>query len=192
MILFTVRSFIVEGASALLQHNPMNLMRAPDEKPNTKKILSADQEAELSTYRLNGKGSQLYGPAQGFKAGIVSAGRGRRLGKLGAPGVLLRSVSVVPGKEKCLLFNQKTHKPITTYTVDVRRAVLPSSGAGILRARAEVHDWMTEVDLQIDEEQISPDLVVEFFELAGRSVGWMDHRPECGGYHGTYTVKMKK
>jgi hypothetical protein len=189
---FPRRTFIIKGIGPLLMHNPAGTMKLSTGKAKVKKILTPEEEAELGAYRIDGKGSQLYGPAEGFKGGIVTAGRGRRIEKVGASTVLMGAVFNIPDLLKCPLIHQKTHKPIMTYVIDVRRAVIPSSGAAVLRARPEVTDWMTEVILEIDEERMALELVLEFFELAGRNVGWMDHRPEKGGYHGRYEVELKE
>src|SRR5260370_14267179 len=104
-----------------------------------KRIDDAGAEAEAGTYRL--EGGQLYHPAIAFRSALLSAGKGRRIGKLSAPGVL--SGAVFLSHAECALVNPETGKPIKTYTIDVRRAVVQR--AGVLRRRPSIDPWATTV-----------------------------------------------
>lgn len=176
----TARYKIV-GRSPLLQCNPSGMK---PQKAGRKKIPSPEEEAEKGTYRLDN--GQLYLKAEALRNSCVEGGKGLRLGKESCKGIL-RS-TVFETEETCLLADPDTGIPITDYEIDTRRAVVQRQG--ILRSRPMIQNWATEIELEYDEDFISPEAIRDYFEIAGRRVGVGDYRPQRGGHFGRYTVTL--
>lgn len=165
-------------------------MGSSDKQPAVKKTSTPEKEAEGNAYRL--PSGQLYGPAAGFRKGIILGAKGKKFGKLGAPGVILGTVFCVDGKEQCPLVHPKAGKPITDYKVDSRTAVNQTNRARIMVHRPKIMEWETEVTFQIDLARVETEVVLKFFQVAGIVAGWLAFRPEKGGGFGRYTVELKE
>jgi hypothetical protein len=185
--------FLIEGISPVLMHSPAGMVGAGDDttlKSRTK-IPSPQEEAERGLYRL--PGGQLYIPAIAFKNGMLGASKGRRVKalKMTARDALSGACFTVDGRDRCPLMRQVTLDPIMDLDeIDTRRAVIPSSGAAVMRSRGLIRNWCCVIDLEIDEDLITAEFVLELFTLAGTIRGVLDYRPECDGPFGRYRVKL--
>lgn len=182
--------FQISGVTPILMNCPLNMKRpGSDAAAKVRKIPGPDEEAASLLYR-NADGT-VYGPA-GFKSAIATAAKGMKFGKLGAPGVIKGSVFVPIDSERIQLFNPRTKKPLTDkdYTVDSRRAVIPSSGAGIVKSRPRFEEWCCIAELDIETDFITPDAVLGLLKKAGQTVGYLDYRPECGGSFGRFVAVL--
>lgn len=178
----------VEGISSLLMHNPAGSMVASDGGGGVKgptRIPSPTDEAARSVYADEDGG--YYIPAVAFRNALLSAGTGKKIGKMSA--IRAMSAGVFNAETRCLLFDPKTKKPIKTHRVHTVRAVIPSSKAAVIRGRAEVPTWATKVAFEVDTDFITVGQVKELFALAGRMIGVLDWRPERKGPHGRFKVK---
>lgn len=189
-------TFEVTGESPILMNNPAGMKKpGEDGAAKVKKLPTPEEEAKGLLY-IDSKG-QLFGPAMGFKSAIARAATGRKFGKVAAPGVVRGNVFCPIDVERVILLNPKTKKPLTDkdYTVDSRRAVLKNGGkkVGVVRSRPRIESWMCEVVLEIETDVVDAETqILPLLQLAGRSVGFLDFRPENGGPFGRFTAKMKK
>lgn len=173
----------ITGTSPLLMNNPAS-MKAPQTGVAVKKIPSPEDEAASKVY-VNAKG-ELCVPGDWFRKAIIYACKGKRIGKLGAKGLVQASVWLVPGFEMLPLTNGKG-KPIKDYKINIQRAVIQK--AGVRRARPEIFPWQTEVAVTIDCDFVMPSMVDDLAIVAGKISGWGDHRPSCGGPWGRFKAE---
>lgn len=185
--------FKITGTTPILMNSPLGMKKPGSETvAKVKKVLAPEEEAASLLYR-NPDGT-VYGPA-GFKSAIATAAKGMKFGKLGGPGIIKSSVFVPIDGDKIPLFDPKTKKPLTDkdYVVDSRRAVIPSSGAGIVKSRPRFERWGCVVELDIETDFVDPvKTVLMLLKKAGQTVGYMDFRPECGGSFGRFDAELVK
>jgi hypothetical protein len=182
----TIRFKLTSMEPGLLMHNPAGMQSSKG--LNRKVIPTPEEEAERSSYRL--PTGQLYVKAAAFRSALIEALKGRRIGKNSASKV---AASVVFTTEECCpLANGKVLK---NYEIDLRRAVI--QGQGVLRARACVPSWHCEVEFEYDPDFVTPEIILEGMQLAGRLVGVGDYRPRgpvwskgTGGPYGRFTVEQ--
>lgn len=173
----------ISGTHSLLQNNPLS-MQPVERGLGTKHIPSPEEEAAGKIYKTDD--GILFVPAIAFKASCVNALKGKRIGKVGAPGRF--KSAVFPADVQCPLFHPKTKKPLKAnqYNIHTTRCVIKT--AGVLRSRPEIKQWATKVAFEYEDDLIGVDVIKEAFEIAGRIVGVGDWRPERGGPHGRFTV----
>jgi hypothetical protein len=180
----SIVSFKITGISPLLMNNPASMQ--PRQKGfKTKTIPTPEEEAKSKLY-INDKG-HLYVKTMAFRSSLLGACAGRRLGKVGAKGVIAGSVFTTDTETE--LLDPKTGKPITDYVINIARAVVQKSG--VLRARPEIKAWSCNLDLEIDNDFLpEPSLIEELLNIAGKIRGILDWRPEKMGTYGRFTAKM--
>jgi hypothetical protein len=171
---------------ALLMHNPAG-MRSPDGTMGRRKIPTPEQEAEASCYRL--PSGQLYMKSDAIRAAVIKATQGRKIGKFSAKKIF--GACLFSAQEVCPLFT-KNGEPLTTYSVDVQRAVV--QGQGVMRARAKISDYVMEVEFYYDPEFLNRSNIEEAIQLAGKIIGIGDYRPDCpkgvGGPYGRFRAEL--
>lgn len=79
-----------------------------------------------------------------------------------------------------------------SWSVDTRAVRIPSTGGRILCHRPCFNDWKIEFTIKIDTEMISPKLLREIIDAAGRRIGLGDFRPDCKGPFGKFVVTSWK
>lgn len=188
-------TFVVVGETPILMNNPAGMKKpGGNGGPTRPKIPVPEEEARSLVYR--DEAGRIFGPAMGFKAAIMSAAKGRKFGKAFAPGVIRGNVFCPLDAERVFLKNPKTGKPLTDkdYTIDSRRVELQSGTkkVGVVRSRPRFEAWACDVALEIDPDGVEVAAVEELFKIAGRTIGYLDFRPECGGSFGRFTVALKK
>lgn len=177
-------TFRIVGNSPLLMNSAAAFTVADDGAPKSRQSIPAPEvEAEAGTYRL-GDGSLGF-PAAAFKKAVVSAAKGRKVGKLGLPGIVL--ASVFETTEYVALFEPESGDPLTDYTIDIRGA-RPQKQGMVRRARPRLDAWACDVDLEYDEELIDENLIRELLDRAGRNIGIGNFRPEKSGRYGRFEV----
>ena len=181
--------YLLIGTFDILMHNPSGMKSGGgDSKFKTKEIPTPEVEAEASRYVT--EDGNLWVPSQGIKKSIVAGAVGRRIGKRGAPSVLLGSI--FPVDEQSLLIRPDTMQPIRghEYEVDVRRVVVDKT-KGVIRGRARVKlPWGCLAKFSVDEELITPDMVAEIGLVGGRTIGILDYRPQKSGWFGRYSISL--
>lgn len=179
--------FRITGSYAVMFHNPAAMQR-PAGTMKVKTIPEPEEEAAQAVYRtLDGL---YYGPAVGLRNALVDGASDMRIGRKSASKLLDRSVFVT--HEECVLCDPDTGEPLTSYEVDLRRVVIQDQG--IQRARPKFPHWQTEIDLEYDEDVVTPTAILEAFKRAGRIVGWGEFRPKAkkgkGGPFGRFTTEL--
>jgi hypothetical protein len=184
--------FEITGLTPILMNNPGGMKKPGDDAgAKVRKLPTPDEEAKGLLY-LDEKG-RIFGPANGFKSCIVRAATGKKFGKVSAPMVIKGNVFCPVDTERTLLYHPKTKKLLTAndYTVDSRRAVLMKT-RGIVRSRPRFEHWGCDVVLEIETDFVQPSVVEDLLQVGGRTVGFLDFRPERGGSFGRFEAKLKK
>lgn len=175
-------SFTVRGVSPLLMNSASSFTSPDGGGPKTRKIPTPEEEAEAGVYRV---GDGLGFIASAFKKSLVSAAKGRKVGRLGLPGIVMSSVFET--SEHLPLVDPETGEQLREYEIDVRGARPPGQGM-VRRARPLVREWQAEIEFEYDEELVSPDLVRDLLSAAGMRVGVGNFRPEKSGRFGRFEV----
>lgn len=178
-------TFRVVGISPLLMNSAAAFNEADDGKARTRRSIPPPaEEAEAGTYRLDN--SALGFPAAAFKKTVVSAAKGRKVGRLGLPGIVL--ASVFETTELLPLFHPDTGDPLYDYVIDIRGA-RPQGQGMVRRARPRLDAWACDVEFEYDEELISAELLADLLARGGRNVGIGNFRPEKSGRYGRFEVE---
>ena len=184
----SIVKFRITGISPILMNNPAS-MGSGNARPGgiggPKRPPNPEDEAKIRLYKL--KSGQLYIPTNMFRASMLKACTNRRVGKLAAKGVFSGACFDV-GTEAPLV-DPKTRKAIKTYKLHTTRAVIV--GQGVMRTRPMVKEWSCDVGFDIDHDFL-PDVsvVLDMLNIAGRTIGVLDWRPQKTGSFGRYQVKM--
>jgi hypothetical protein len=168
---------------ALLMNNP-NSMAQADIGMGRKKIPTPEEEAASKVYRL--PSGQLYVPSLAFKACLLNAASGQKIGKRAARTVL--AASVFEEGEVCPLYLPSSGEPIKEYEIDVRRAVV-NKKCGVLRARPKIPNWACEVKFNYVTDLASPETIEAALSEGGALFGILDYRPQKLGPFGRFNVK---
>lgn len=174
----------VDGLTPLLMHNPagMSSTAGPGLSAKGKDIPTPEAEAEAGTYRLPDGALAL--PSFAFRGALLSAAKGRKIGKNFATSLVKGSVFVT---SELTPINHTDGTPLKEYEIDMRRAMIGK--AGITRCRPKVDPWSADVEFEVDEDFISDEHVHELMVIAGRTIGVGDFRPEKSGPFGRFTVR---
>jgi hypothetical protein len=178
-------TFHVAGVSPLLCNSAAAFTEADAGTSKTRRSIPSPQdEAEAGTYRF--PDGSLGFPAVAFKKGVVSAAKGRKVGRLGLPGIVL--AAVFETAELIPLVHPDTGEPLSEYEIDIRGA-RPQGQGMVRRARPRLDAWACDVELEYDDELIEEGLLRDLLERAGRNVGVGNYRPEKSGRYGRFEVK---
>ena len=189
-------TFEMVGTYAYLMNAPTKMEHrgaAGDKVKTATKAETPEEEAEGRCYRL--PSGQLYAPGMSAHASLIDACVGRKLsGNKAARAVFGSNVFVED--EVLPFYDPETLEPVTKYEVDLRRVVNAGRNAGsVMRARPKIPRWACRVTFSYDETQLSPETILEVFQIAGARVGWGDFRPKPGGPgnpgpFGRYAVRL--
>ena len=190
----SIHTWRVTGISPLLQNNPAGTMDAGDGSgmsSGKKKYVDQD-EAEMRVYR-NERGEIIH-PTAAFRSGMLEASKGRKIGKTSARVVV--AGAVLPCEPEVIITDAKG-KPITKYEIHKCRVMVGKNG--VLRCRPMYRDWHADLALEVDDDFIGDaDLVTDLLNIAGRTVGIGDFRPDTSkgkggiGTFGRYRVELKQ
>lgn len=182
-------TYKIQGVTPLLMHNPAGMMLAAgngDSPKKTKRIPSAEEEAETATYRT--ADGVLGFPSIGIRNAMITAA-GAFKHKTRSWKGFVSHVQIEPAD--LLLLTDADGNLITNYEIDVRRCVIKGRGA-ILRARPLVKTWSTSFTFLVDKSMLPTDdphgLIKTFLLEAGSRIGIGDYRPEKTGWFGRFTV----
>lgn len=78
------------------------------------------------------------------------------------------------------------------WDVDERPVRIPSTGGRILAYRPRFNDWSLSFHLWLDWEMMSPKMLRDILDAAGKRIGLGDFRPDCKGAFGKFDVTMWK
>jgi len=163
----------IEGLTPLLMHRfPLEPVEAIDKKPMA-------EQAELAAYRT--PSGELYLPGTALQRAFIggaafSKGKGRAsLQKVAAACLMVTPEYLGLGKD-------------TTYTIDSRAVVIPSTKGRIVRHRPRLDKWQTTFSLEWDDTLLAGPQVRRIVDDTGQRVGLLDFRPERKGPFGRFVV----
>lgn len=178
---------VCQGLTPLLQHRFDDANEAAQATTRKVHIKNVDprEAAEKAAYR-NGEG-QLYQVGASIARLLREAGGAhkQRGSRKSLKFIIPAAVLVV---EDEIVLRDAEGTPLTTFEVDSRAVVIPSTKGRVMRHRPRLNEWHIEFTLEIDDEMIDPDVVHQLLEEGGRKLGLGDYRPERGGPFGRFQV----
>jgi hypothetical protein len=152
------------------------------EKTDSKK-LSPEEEAELAVYRDPHHGSHIYVPGIWLQNLVRSTGKKYYKDyRNGVPA----AVQIID--ENIFLFDPETERPIHTYAIDARSAVVPRTGERIMRYRPRMDHWAAEFYLNINDRILPVAQIKKLMVEGGEEIGLGELRPQVGGPFGIFAV----
>jgi hypothetical protein len=89
----------------------------------------------------------------------------------------------------CLMVNpERILLGTTTYTIDIRPVVIPSTKGRILKYRPRLDNWQATFELEYDPTLLKESQLRRVVDDAGCRVGLLDFRPERKGPFGRFMV----
>lgn len=177
----------VTGLSALLCHNPAGMQSGAIKGVGAKKIPTPEEEAKAGLYIAADGNFYIHG--ESFRSSVIGRGgsaSGRKIGKRSAISCVSAGFFILT--EQAVLLDPKTMKPLRTYEIDSRRAVI--QGNGVVRSRPKFPDWATVFTAEVDEDFVTVQIVMELLNIAGKVSGVGDFRPQCKGMFGRYAAEL--
>ena len=180
-------TYTIAGLSPLLLNNPRGMLAQSSAAPSRqKRIPTPEEEAEGGTYRT--AEGVLAVPAIAVRNAMITAAAGFKYKTRSWKG-FVSHVEIRPAELLPLFDSQE--RPVTTYEIDLRRAVIKGRGA-VARARPLIRDWRASFTFVADTEMLPHDrprdLLRQFLLDAGARIGVGDYRPEKTGWFGRFTV----
>lgn len=160
------------GLSPLISNNPATTMSGTSESALSanKKVYDDAEEARIRLY-VNDDGTYFH-PARAIRMAVLEAAKGRRINKKSAPGIV--AGALFPAEDRMTILDSKG-KPKKDYVIRKCRVIV--AGKGVLRCRPEWRDWTMQVPLEIDTDFLTPEIVTDLLNIAGRIAGIGDERP---------------
>lgn len=181
--------FRLTGIRPLLCHNPASMRRSED-KLGKKEIPSPEVEAKAGLY-LDGKGRIVF-PSMAVRNCMISAASKSKMkfGKTSATNVL--SASIFPVEEFVPILDPNAWEQITTYAIDMRRAVVQRQG--IIRARPKFDAWGMDVPFECDDSYANniQEGAAQILNIGGGINGIGDFRIEKKGLFGQFRAELRK
>jgi hypothetical protein len=180
-------TYTITGLSPLLLNNPRGMLAQSGAAPSRqKRIPTPEEEAEGGTYRT--AEGIIAVPAIAVRNAMITAAAGFKYKTRSWKG-FVSHIEIHPAE---LLPLYDSHDaPVTSYEIDLRRAVIRGRGA-VARARPLVRDWRASFTFVADTEMLPTDdpreLLKRFLLDAGARIGIGDYRPEKTGWFGRFTV----
>lgn len=186
-----VVTFVLRGKRPLLCKSPRSMVRSTA-KLGTKRIPTPEEEAEMGTYLDPEKKGRYMFPAIAVRNCMIQAAKSSRLkfGKATAASILSAAVFLV--EEFVPILDPKTMKPIKSYEIDVRRAVVQRQG--VMRARPKFNSWALRVPLEVNDS-LADNLVdasLQILNSAGDIVGIGDFRVHKNGLFGQFDAEIER
>jgi|SRR5579859_3410642 len=171
----------ITGTTPLL----MNRFNIEESKIKEKNL--TPREAAQKVCYLDEKGYLFY-PAMNIYACIIEAGKFHKDGKVK---ITTARSSLIPAY--VMIEGEYLYFPDdTTWEVDSRAVVVPSTGGRIVCHRPRLDNWSLEFVLSVDAKSFPPRLVRQIIDDAGSKVGLGDYRPARKGIYGRFVVSSWK
>ena len=172
----------IEGTSPLLMNRP-NQLDIADKSKNVKRETKTVEELAADKLYVDAVG-KIYIPATWFQGTIVEGGKAKKMGGKGSSKATYSKVagSCVEVNPFELIITPQTWKPFSVLTVN------PSTKGRNMTHRPQFEKWGVEFEVTIDEEQIEPYVLKEILDIAGKTVGVGDWRPQKKGRFGRFMV----
>lgn len=181
----------LSGTTPLICHSTRGMSTTPEaglRQGNGN--LTGREEAELGTY-LDDEGELVF-PTIAVRNALYAAASGRKIRVNGTRTARSGLAGVIPTSEFMPLMNGDG-KQATDFEVDTRFVrVPPRTGARVPRSRPKFSPWSLEFEIDYDENLIDARSIAELAEIAGKTVGLGDYRPEKAGTFGRFEVEVVK
>jgi hypothetical protein len=183
-------SITIKGISPLLCNNPTSMKPSGAVAPKKGGITlqSPEEEAFGRLYVVDG---EFCFPSNGIRKALITAASSWASPTGKKRGTLKGSIAHIRSEpEFCAIRNGK--KPVKTYEIDARRAVIQRNG--VTRNRPRFPNWELTVDLVYDDALLpgNPAVIKKLFADvlgdAGSRLGIGDYRPEKSGWFGRFLV----
>ena len=178
---------LMEGITPLLMHNPAAMNKGIVDDIVKQKLIPKPEAEALAGAYFCPDGKTLGIPARCFRACLLGGAPNLQIGRRAASTVLKEAIGFFPPEEGDEVFplEDPDGKPITTYEIDIRRAVVQRSG--VMRARPKIRKWRARPVLKLTfAEGTGVDALrralLAVFTRAGTYPGIVDGRPQ--GVHG--------
>ena len=177
----------IEGTTPLLQHAftdaDAEAATAGSRTASAAGSRGTPKEQAAKHLYLNDGKPIVPGPA--LFSCIIAAGKFFKNGK---SKITTMATSMIPG---CLQLTDPFFplKAPDGWTVDTRPVRIPATGGRILRHRPRFDRWGVSFTADLDENEMSPQLLREILDAAGKKIGLGDFRPERKGPFGRFVVK---
>jgi hypothetical protein len=172
---------VVRGRTPLLTHNPQSMGTAP-EAGRGSRIPEAEVEAEAGCYRMEDGSLAIKGEA--FRGSILGAAGAWKVKRATMKSRLSHIVVI---EDLVQLVDSNDGKPLTSYIIDSRRAII--MGKGIVRRRPRFDRWGAQFTVEYDPVLVAePKLIVDICADAGGRIGVGDFRPARNGWFGRYDI----
>lgn len=131
----------------------------------------------------------LYIPGANIYACIIAAGAFHKAGKskLTTLKTSLIPAGVMLDDLVCPL-HTAAGEVLTSWEVDSRSVVIPSTGGRIMCHRPRVDEWCCTFNIDVDTSVFAPNLVRAVVDDAGKKIGLGDYRPARKGPFGRFVV----
>ena len=165
----------ITGVSPLLLNNPEGTMKpATGGVAPKKKDYDDKEEADMRVYR-DDAGDYVI-PTHWFRAAILLAAKGRKIGKLGARTVFGGTVYPTAMMAKLTDGNGSKIKKHSH-----KKAPVKIGTARVIRCWPMFDPWGCTLEMEIDEDFINVSEVSTILDVAGRIQGVGDWRPDTSG-----------
>ena len=150
---------------------------------------STRDEAEPKLYKS--KKGELYLPTENIFSRLVAAGQMVRLD--GKRQVSTAKSTILPAFLTLLdpyvpLLDPDNLKKTPAWEVDMRQGRNPNSGDAICIVRPRFDRWAFRLSCEMDENEISENVIRELFDKAGSRIGLGDFRPSRKGPFGRWVI----
>ena len=139
---------------------------------------------EAALYRLPGS-KQIGIPGGAFARMLREAGGSHKAkGSRKSLKYLVPAAALVLD-DLCGLYLNDRKTPISDFEVDSRPVTIPATKGRIMRHRARFNEWSTKVNLRINDQILTEDVMRKLMSEGLQQIGLGDFRPERGGPFGT-------
>lgn len=185
----TVYIVEVQGISALLQHRWAEASEVVTDGGTRKiHISEVDPRTQAEQVAYRHPDGYLYMPGAAIARMLCEAGgshkqKGSRKSlKFVVPAACLVLEDAIP------LLDVHGSKKLTTFEVDSRPIVIPSTKGRIMRHRPRINQWRMEFTIDVDTSLIDPSTVHTLLTEGGKQLGIGDYRPEKRGPFGRFQI----
>jgi hypothetical protein len=171
----------ITGITPLLMHRFNVDEHTTNSKIKDKNMLPRDEALKVAYIDEDGR---LYYPTTNIYSCLINAGKFHKDGKVK---VTTARSSLIPAgvmiEGEFIYFQEGT-----SWEVDSRAVVVPSTGGRVICHRPRLDSWVLEFSLNIDTAVFSPKFIRTLVDDAGSKVGLGDFRPERKGIYGRFKV----
>lgn len=175
-----------QGTTALLQHRATEeglggggtRQNTVSERPDPRDV------CEAAIYRMPGS-KQIAIPGAAFARMLREAGGSHKSkGSRKSLKYLVPAAALVLD-DLCGLFLNDRKTAISDFEIDARPVTIPATKGRVMRYRARFNEWSTRVNLRINTDILTEDVMRRLMMEGLAQIGLGDFRPERGGPFGT-------